>query len=270
MNTKVAWNSTPGHCLSVDIHICGGLCNSQGSTRLQRWLNLTKMPLYRCLKGFLRLFGCMAENSTRWPKMRKKSCFQSSNWKITLTPPPEECLNFSNLGGIRSKSSGGPQLTGQTFLVKLRLICLVLVRILTKTRQISRNLTRKVCPVSWGPPDDLDLIPPRFEKFKHSSGGGVRVIFQFEDWKHDFLRIFGQRVEFSAIQPKSLRNPLRQRYRGILVKLSHLWSLVDPWELQRPPQMCISTERQCPGVLFHATFVFIMSIQTKKWHSEAH
>ena len=111
-----------------------------------------------------RKFHTLAENA-------QKIVFPVLKLKNHSDIPPEECLNFSNLGGIRSKSSGGPQLTGQTFLVKLRLICLVLVRILTKTRQISRNLTRKVCPVSWGPPDDLDLIPPRFEKFKHSSGG---------------------------------------------------------------------------------------------------
>ena len=56
--------------------------------------------------------------------------------------------------------------------------------------------------------------------------GGVRVIFPFEHWKHDFLAIFDQRVCFSALQPKSLKNPLRRQYRAILVKLSQLQSLV--------------------------------------------
>ena len=129
--------------------------------------NSSILPPQRILKAF-------------WLKGRKKHTlvengqkivFPVLKWKNHSDTPPEECLNFSNLGGIRSNPSGELQLTGQTFLVKFRPFSPVLVRILTKTGENGRNLTRKVCPVSWSSPDGLDLIPPRFEKFKHSSGG---------------------------------------------------------------------------------------------------
>ena len=87
------------------------------------------------------------------------------------------------------------------------------------------------------------------------------MIFQFEDWKHDFLGIFGQHAVFSALQPKSLKNPLRRQYRGILVKLSQLQSIVGTRELQKPLQMCISTERESLGALYSAMMVFVMSTQ---------
>ena len=85
------------------------------------------------------------------------------------------------------------------------------------------------------------------------------MIFQFEDWKDDFWRIFGQRMLFSALQPKSLKNPLRRQYRAILVKLSQLQSIVGTRELQKPLRVCISTERESLGALFYAMMAFVMS-----------
>ena len=67
---------------------------------------------------FSRRFAVKYRKNTLLPKIAKKLSFWCSNPKFSLTPPQWDRLNFPNLGGISSKSSGRPQPTGQTFAPK--------------------------------------------------------------------------------------------------------------------------------------------------------
>ena len=65
---------------------------------------------------FSRRFAVKYRKNTLLPKIAKKIEFLVLKSKIfSDTPPQWDRLNFPNLGGISSKSSGRPQPTGQTF-----------------------------------------------------------------------------------------------------------------------------------------------------------
>ena len=71
------------------------------------------------------------------------------------------------------------------------------------------TLKSKFSPLIARPEMLLRPNPPRFEKFKRSTGRLVRTTFWFFDHKGDFFSIFGRNGQKSVFGPISPQNPVR-------------------------------------------------------------